>query len=79
MKRSDMTTENMLNVITACCILHNFYELHGNAFHDSWLNNNAGDEYKQPTSVATGGPSSSSEAHMIRNTLMEYLYQQHLQ
>ena len=32
MKRNDMTTENIPTVISACCILHNLCEIHGETF-----------------------------------------------
>ena len=71
MKRNDMITENI--PITAYCVLHNFCEIYGNSFHDSWLDNATDNQYPQSSSGATGGPSSSN---VPRNTLMEYLYQQ---
>ena len=48
MKRNDMSTEHIPTVITACCILHNICEIHGEYFNDSWLADNT--EYEQPSS-----------------------------
>ena len=76
-KKNDMITENVPIVIITCCILHNLCEIHGNSFLDRWLDDSINGEYQQPSSASTGGPSSSSNAsHEMRNTLMDYLYQQ---
>ena len=37
MKRNDMSIENIPNIITAACILHNICEIHNEGFNDSWL------------------------------------------
>lgn len=77
MKRNEMKMENIPTIITACCILHNFCETHGNAFRDSWLDSTINTEYQQPTSSPMGGFSStSSTSNEVRNTLMEYFFQQ---
>jgi len=73
MKRNDMDIEHIPTVITACCILHNICEIHGEYFNDTWLTDNT--EYEQPSSLATA-TTSSSAPHDIRNTLMQYLYAQ---
>ena len=37
MKRNDMVAENVPNVVTACCILHNMCEVHSETFDNAWL------------------------------------------
>ena len=37
MKKIDSTTEHIPTVISACCILHNICEIHGEAFNEAWL------------------------------------------
>ena len=74
MKRNDMSTENIPTVITACCILHNICEIHGEYFNDSWLADNT--EYEQPSSSMATHTALSGASHEVRNTLMEYLFSQ---
>ena len=51
MKRNDMKIENIPNVITAACILHNICEVHGETFNDSWLREvEENSSFPQPTS-----------------------------
>ena len=47
-------------VISACCVLHNMCEIHGDAFNDSWLQQDSthNSQYLQPpTTVHHGGTS----------------------
>ena len=37
LKPNDMLTVNVPNLVTACCVLHNICEIHGEAFDDNWL------------------------------------------
>ena len=77
LKRNDMTIDNIPTVITTCCILHNFCEIHGESFNDNWLCDNSGSDYQQPTTAPMGCPSSSNTATQeICNTLMQYFYEQ---
>lgn len=39
LKRNDMNLLNVPMVVTACCILHNVCEIHGERFNDQWLDN----------------------------------------
>ena len=75
MKRNDMSTEHIPTVISACCILHNLCEIHGEYFNDMWLSNAS--EYEQPISSLPSTSSSSINApQSTRNILMRYLYAQ---
>ena len=37
MKRNDIHTNHIPNIIAAACILHNMCEVHGEQFNDAWL------------------------------------------
>ena len=74
MKRNDMSTEHIPTIITACCILHNICEIHGEYFNDSWLADNT--EYEQLSSSMATLTALSGASHEVRNTLMEYLFSQ---
>ena len=37
LKQSEMVVENVPNVVTACCILHNMCEIHGETFDETWI------------------------------------------
>ena len=71
-KRNDMNIEHIPCVITACCILHNMCEVHGDTFNDLWLEHV--DMYTQPEASSTGGSAStvSSTAAVIREALVQY-------
>ena len=36
-KQIDMDIDNIPHIITACCVLHNVCEVHGDSFNDEWL------------------------------------------
>ena len=48
MKRNDMSIENIPNIGTAACILHNVCEIHGKSFNEAWLHEIQGSELQQP-------------------------------
>lgn len=68
MKRNDMNTEHIPNVISACCVMHNICETHRESFSDAWLQDC--DEIEQPASVSSA--SSGNVAHAIRETLVQF-------
>ena len=37
LKKHDMSIEHIPTIISACCILHNIYEIHGESFDEEWL------------------------------------------
>ena len=74
LKRNDMVTEHIPAVITACCILHNLCEIHGESFNETWLQDNS-NEYERPP-PSTLPTTSRSASQDIRNTLMRYLHAQ---
>ena len=69
-KRNDMNIEHIPCVITACCVLHNMCEVHGDAFSDLWLEDI--DTYDQPEASPSGGSSVSTAATAIRDALVQY-------
>ena len=60
LKRNDMHTEHIPTVISACCILHNLCEVHGESFNDVWLLEES--EYEQPTAPSLPSTSSARNA-----------------
>ena len=74
MKKNDMHTEHIPNVISACCVLHNVCEIHGESFNDTWLQQS--DAHQQPSPSATPASRSRSAPRAVRNTIMQYLYDQ---
>lgn len=76
LKRNDMAVEHIPTVISACCILHNICEVHGESFNNGWLQNDSEMEYQQPASSPPASVTNSSTPNNIRNTLMQYLHSQ---
>ena len=70
-KRNDMRIDNVPHIVTACCILHNMCEIHGDAFNELWLEQAGNDTYSQPATQSIRG-SGSSTAKEIRNALVQY-------
>jgi len=68
-KSNDMNVQNIPNVITACCILHNICEIHGDYFNEMWTEGT--DSLEQPSSAGTGAIATDS-ARIIRDTLVQY-------
>lgn len=70
MKRNDMNIDNIPHVITACCILHNMCEVHGDSFNDLWLEDV--DMSTQPEASPSGGSNVCHTAKAIRDALVKY-------
>jgi len=68
-KSNDMVIEHIPTVITACCILHNICEAHGNWFNEKWIEER--DLLEQPPSAGTTAVTSDA-ATTIHNSLVEY-------
>jgi len=75
-KQMDIHIDNVPYVVTACCVLHNFCEVHGDLFDEDWLQENA-DLVNSVTDSSFDdhhyGSSSNHEGVAIRNMLVEYL------
>lgn len=71
MKRLDVKPENSVSIISACCILHNVCEVHGDEFDPAWMDdNNVSDSvFPQPhemTSIADAhAPQSDLSKHLL--------------
>ena len=68
LRQNDMDIAHVPQVVTACCILHNMCEVHGDAFVDSWLE---GARLEQPGCAATP-VITSAHSKDIRDTLVQY-------
>ena len=75
LKRNDMSIKNIPNIISACCILHNLCEIHGESFNQSWLQDNETFRQPHPTPI-TCQTTCGSAAEDIRTSLMQYLFSQ---
>lgn len=72
-KRNDMNINNVPCVVTACCILHNLCEVHGDTFNEAWLP----DLEQESSTLPQPAPyplitNISNDAKVIRNELVEY-------
>ena len=65
-----MNIQQIPTVITACCILHNVCEIHGDHFNESWIEEQS-DTSEQPPSAGTTAITSNA-AIIIRNSLVQY-------
>ena len=71
-KRNDMNIDNIPCVVTACCILHNVCEVHGDTFNEAWLDPTVENSTSsQPTSYPLV-TTASYDAKAIRDKLVEY-------
>ena len=71
LKRNEMCVENVPNVITAACVLHNICETHHEHFNEAWMQS-SNEEYEQPiTTVASRDPPLGPPQD-IRNALVQY-------
>ena len=66
-----MVIEHIPTVITACCILHNICEAHGDRFNEKWIEKHC-DLLEQPPSAGTTAVTSDA-ATTIHNSLVEYV------
>ena len=70
MKRN-MSIENIPNVVTAACILHNVCEIHGESFNEAWLHEIQGSELQQPNPGSVRDSNGDRPKH-IRDALVFY-------
>ena len=62
---------DLLVQVTACCVLHNICEVHGECFSDNWLDDVNSRTY--PSSVDSSNTTSNGSAENIRRALTTYL------
>ena len=78
LKRNEMCVENVPNVITAACVLHNICETHHEHFNEAWMQS-SNEEYEQPitTEASRDPPLGPSEMHwfnIINGCTTVYLF-----
>ena len=69
MKRNDSNIKNVPTLVTACCILHNLCELHGDACEEEWVMSN---ELDNATSASVTSAVATTSASRIREALCDY-------
>lgn len=72
-----MVIDHIFTVISACCILHNFGEIHGEVFNEAWLDHDSPDDQQPGSSAIPTSPSTSLDSPQnVCNTLMQFWYAQ---
>lgn len=73
MKRVDVSVYDVSDLVSACCVLHNICEVHGDSFNQEWIE---GVEVHRstPTSVASTSHAGGAAVN-IRKALMSYFNQ----
>ena len=69
MKRNDTDVSFMPTLVSACCILHNLCEVHGD---DDWLCEEEATNAADATNAATIGTGVSTTAEAIRRALSDF-------
>jgi len=72
LKQNDMVVTNVAKVVTACCILHNICEIHGETFSDSWFEEAHSSVLEEPTPPYTAG-NEDNDAQNIRQAFGDYI------
>ena len=74
LKQNDMEVRNVPNVVTACCVLHNVCEIHGEAFDNNWVQEaERMSHLSQPTATPHHDGADEGNPQAIRDTLVRYL------
>ena len=71
LKRNEMCVENVPNVITAACVLHNICETHHEHFNKAWMQS-SNEEYEQPVITVASRDPPLGLPQDIRNSLVQY-------
>ena len=71
LKRLDTDVDNIPNIITACCVLHNMCEVLGESFVDSWMEDVPNDSLHSHF-CDDNEDSTVSDAKMIQNALVKH-------
>ena len=58
-------------IVAACCVLHNVYEIHGDAFNEEWMEGVEREDCEESSSFVQ----QTESAINIRNTFMSYFSQ----
>ena len=79
MKQNERNVSIASNIITACCILHNMCEIHGDTFNEEWLEDvNMEESDKTQSSATTTTSRNSGGVSMICSALVQYLTHNYL-
>jgi hypothetical protein len=71
LKRLDVTTYDVPELVAACCVLHNMCEIHGDTFDEQWMEGIRGQE-SMGTTASSSSTRPEESAINIRNTFMSY-------
>ena len=74
LKQSDMDITNITMVVTACCILHNVCEIHGDVFDNEWLEHSQNPDFEEPITNIAAGDNDEEDAKDIRQALVRYVH-----
>ena len=69
--RNDTDVCFLPTLVTACCVLHNLCEVHGDSFNNNWLTDVDADE-STTAKTATAVQAPAATAVAIRNALCDY-------
>lgn len=74
LKQNDMAVKNVPNLVTACCVLHNICEIHGEVFDSEWIQEaERMSSLSQPVGTPHQDDTDIDNPHIIRDTLVQYL------
>ena len=65
LKQNDMNIANITLVVTACCIHHNIYEIHGDVFDDNWLEKLQTLDFQEPITITAARDNDEEDAKDI--------------
>ena len=68
-----MVIENVPIVVTACCILHNMCEIHGETFDETWMQAEDTSKFIQPRTNPPDDDFDQSDPVFTRNILVQDL------
>ena len=74
-KRKDMLVNNVPNVISACCTLHNICEIHCDVFDEEWLEDCESDEDGTQPTVTSTSTSTCPDSEEVCEALPSYFVQ----
>ena len=64
---------NVPRIVTACCILHNICEIHGDELNNSWLEEHSESLEQPSTTVATDNTADAIDAKVVRDKLVAFI------
>lgn len=76
-KRQDTSLENVCNIVTACCVLHNYCSAHGDQADDDWVIDEEGVDVDDADGCGNPhefpAPCDRAEARATREALLRYV------